>query len=1021
MRNKMLLIHFGLFASLGLNPTLVLAQQKCSSIYKTASSQRAPRDTQTAWKDSVEALNQINQMVYGRKNVIEALTSAILAKEFVWINGEPGGAKTLLSRIMFQSVLNSIPETDKRIFVLQFHKLISEGKIIGFQKFSSMMKEGKYEIETSTSLVGDQFLFLIADEAEKSNPAVLNALLGVLNERKAFLGSKVVDSILASGVFTSNKTTGEFIQGFFSDRPSGEALLDRMAIKIHIPNQQLSPKETVAMYNMVKNSKPVRLELPLMELNHLISKVEIPEEVMSKIVEISRDFDGYVTQKSDETRKAVRYGKADAEYFPANQFSNRSMRRLVQVLSAAFISRQLMEGVPFNQISLQIKSKDLALLATSALYVGPTKIQLKHYPLSKVENESVTLNPVSAESKMGIVINLAAEYSPYDNRLVLKDINNKTIFILSISGEKADSLKMVFADPEFKDYELDSESISKIFPLIKKVITDEKINLSMPQFEIDSAFVDALLQKGTIKSRTAKELESIKDDMQQFVDKLNQKLQIPAQNKVNPIKQIPARTTREIRQFNREIRQLPESERTERLYDWMSYEIRALKQRFFELDYSIEAHLTGLLSDNHLYVFGPPGGAKTALAEVLLKSELRYINAKEKALFIQKVLQNKKADDNFLKLVLEKLRTDSPKEFDRFLLQFHKLLPEGVLVGFPKIEAQLNDGIEQIETSTSLASEKFIFAILDEVDKANPQTVTALLSILNEREVFSGSRVIKTALRTAILTSNKMPSEFLESYNEDRSTGEAVMDRTPNKVYVSNKLSSEQSLTQFLMQLHKGISPNWKGLMAVSELKPILNKVEFPNEGMKILLANIHAQFLKARIAKEEESMKKFKMDPREYPNYYVSASGSASDRTFIKLLDQLKARTLVHQLMNGVAYKDLKTQVSMKEVSLFFEGLAYWGPQKIEPYYNAEGVIQFKVNSSLIDQLLQSGAVDSRTRYHLEAMIEEAKDFVSITNSSVHDFISQFQVEIAKFPDLFPGLFNDNSEFLARLQRTHN
>ncbi len=294
-----------------------------------------PGSIASAWSESVEALQTIQQRVYGRGQVIEALTAAILAKEFVWINGEPGGAKTYLSRLMFQAVLNSIPQKEKKMFVLQFHKLIAEGKITGFQKFSSMMKDGKYEIETESALVGDRFLFLIADEAEKSNPAVLNALLSVLNERKAFLGARVVEAALASGVFTSNKTTGEFIQGFLNDRPSGEALLDRMAIKIHIPNQQLNAKETVAMYDLVKNPNNARISLPLGQIESLITKVKVPDDLMAEIVAITREFDRYVTRKSDESRAAVRYGEAESEYFPANQFSNRSVRRLVQIFKAA--------------------------------------------------------------------------------------------------------------------------------------------------------------------------------------------------------------------------------------------------------------------------------------------------------------------------------------------------------------------------------------------------------------------------------------------------------------------------------------------------------------------------------------------------------------------------------------------------------------------------------------------------------------------------------------------------------------
>ena len=1029
--------HLYIFAALLISSSNAYAQNKCADIFLNHGSlhQEAPakelptartaaprsdakalsRPNSQAWQESVTALHQIDHAVYGRSQVIEALTTAMLAKEFVWINGEPGGAKTYLSRLMFQSALNSIPESDKKIFVLQFHKLISEGKISGFQKFSSMMKDGKYEIETSTSLVGDKFLYLIADEAEKSNPAVLNALLSVLNERKAFLGSKVVDSILSSGVFTSNKTTGEFIQGFFSDRPSGEALLDRMAIKIHIPNQQLSPEETIAMYDMVKNPQKMKITLPLGGLESLVAKIKIQDDMMAEIVSIARDFDRYVTSKADKSRADVRYGEAESEYFPANQFSNRSVRRMVQVFKSSLIARQLMQGVPFEKMRLTPQREDLVLLAKSALYIGPAHIGLKTYSLTEMKDGQITSGGVQIKSKYGAVASLQAKYSPFENQIKLVDGKGQTQFIFVFkNGEwSLDSKSKAFAD-----WSVDSSQVAGLTTKIQSVVRDNKIDFGKPQFEVDDS-VDRLLAKGTLKERTRKELESIKQDLTRFAEVLNQHFNKDraARQARSVEKLLPSRSEREIRAFRREMMTASQKERASKYYDWMGYEVKALKQRFVELDYSIEAHLTGLLSENHLYVFGPPGGAKTALAEVILKSEIKKINADEVDRFVQETIKTLGKDQNFLKVVLRKMRAQKPKQFDRFLLQFHKLLPEGVLVGFPKIEKQLNEGKEEIEVSTSLASQKFVFAILDEVDKANPQTITALLSILNEREVFAGNQVIKTALRTAILTSNKMPSEFLDSYNEDRSTGEAVMDRAANKVFVSNKISTDEALTQFLLNLEKGISPSWKGLLAVGELGPIVKEVDFESPAMKELVAKIHEKFLGLRIKKEEETRKAHLMDAREFPEYYVSAAGSASDRTFIKLMDQFRARFIVHQLMNGVTFKDLRTKIEMKDLGLFFEGLGYWAPQKIDSH-SKDGVITFSNDSHVIENLLGSGVLDSRVRFHVEMMLDEAKDFVQVLNSVVGDYDHDYKSEIARHTELFPSLL-ENSETAKPLQNT--
>ncbi len=251
-----------------------------------------------------------------------------------------------------------------------------------------------------------------------------------------------------------------------------------------------------------------------------------------------------------------------------------------------------------------------------------------------------------------------------------------------------------------------------------------------------------------------------------------------------------------------------------------------------------------------------------------------------------------------------------------------------------------------------------------------------------------------------------MPSEFLDSYNEDRPTGEAVLDRTPNKVYVSNKISSEEVLTEFLINLEKGISPSWQGLLAVHELEPIVKEVEFANPVLKEILALIHANFLALRFKKEKDTRKASQMDAREFPDYYVSATSSASDRTVNKLIDQLKARFVIHQMMNGVDFKDLRTTIEMKDLGLFFEGLGYWAPQKIDSIMQ-DGMPQFKNNSLVMESLIGSGVVDSRVKSHLEMMLEEARDYVSVLNEITSDFMQEYKKEITKYPELFPGSKN--------------
>lgn len=1013
-----------LLLALTAHTSTALAANKCESIFLRSAVAGSTinlnsKSAQTAWAESITALRQINEAVYGRAQVIEALATAILAKEFVWINGEPGAAKTFTSRMVFQAVLNSLPESDKKIFVLQFHKLIAEGKITGFPKFNKMMKEGKYEIETSSSLVGDKFLFLIADEAEKANPAVLNSLLSVLNERKAFLGSRVVESVLSSGVFTSNKTTGEFVENGSADPQSGAALLDRQAIKIHMPNQQVTSKETIAMYDMVKNPQKLKVSLPLMHLESLMEKIEISNEMMAELVEIERAVDRYTTDKANRSKEQVRYGEKESAYFPANQFSNRSVRRMAKILKASLIASQLSKGVSFEKMRLTLNRGDLALLAKSALYEGPARIKFKTFRASEISEGKIVKNGVKIESDLGIKAELQAEYSPYEGKLYLQSLDGRTQIVMNLVDKR---WVLESKSAEFEDYTVDEASMSALHKRLIAINSENKVVFSRPKYEVDSTVLDSLLAKGTVKERTQDELKSIKADLQQFADILNQQSdKNPGRHKFAEEKLLPARSEKEIRAFRREVMTLSEKERVGRYYDWMVYEVSALKQRFIELEHSIEAHLTGILSGNHLYVFGPPGGAKTALAEVIIKAELKKMNADQVDHFIKKVLSNKKIDKSFIRAVLERIRAEEgPIKFERFLLQFHTLIPEGVLIGFPKIEKQLNEGIEEIETTSSLANNKFVFAVLDEVDKASPSTSSSLLSILNEGEVFNGNQLIKTGLKTAILTSNKMPSEFLDGYGKDRTAGDALLDRAPNKVFVSNKISSEEELTKFLINLEKGISPNWKGLLAVGELKQLVEQVKFESKAVSEAVAEIQKNFMALRIKKEEDSRKANKIDSRANPDYYVAAASSSSDRTTIKVIDQLKARLIINQLMSGVPFKNLRTTIEMKDLNLLFEGLGYWSPQKITSHFNSDGTIEFTRDSKIIDTLLTSGIVDSRVAFHLKMMKDEADDFISVTNSVVREFMGEYKLQVTKYPDLFPMSLGekDSAGFADRLDR---
>jgi formylglycine-generating enzyme required for sulfatase activity len=47
--------------------------------------------------------------------------------------------------------------------------------------------------------------------------------------------------------------------------------------------------------------------------------------------------------------------------------------------------------------------------------------------------------------------------------------------------------------------------------------------------------------------------------------------------------------------------------------------------------------------------------------------------------------------------------------------------------------------------------------------------------------------------------------------------------------------------------------------------------------------------------------------------------------------------------------------------------------------------------------------------KFHLEMMLEEAKDYAQVLNSAVGDFMQEYKKEVTKYPDLFPSLLSDD------------
>jgi len=146
---------------------------------------------------------------------------------------------------------------------------------------------------------------------------------------------------------------------------------------------------------------------------------------------------------------------------------------------------------------------------------------------------------------------------------------------------------------------------------------------------------------------------------------------------------------------------------------------RELRELFIERDELVDGVLAAVLARQHVLLLGPPGTAKSMLARE----------------------------------VCRRLGGEGRGYFQWLLTKF--TTPEEIFG--PISLAALEQGRYERVTEGKLPEAHLAF--LDEVFKANSAILNSLLTILNERQLHQGTRVIDVPLQTLVAASNELPEE----------------------------------------------------------------------------------------------------------------------------------------------------------------------------------------------------------------------------------------------------------------------
>jgi MoxR-like ATPase len=159
----------------------------------------------------------LEQQFIGKDEVIRLMCIAVIAGEHCLLLGPPGTAKSALIRTLSRLL-------QARYFEYLLTRFTEPNEIFGPVDIAAF-REGTYRRNTAGMLPEAEIVFL--DEIFKSNSAILNALLTLLNERKFASGGQVIDCPVLSVFGASNEVPAD---------ESLNAIFDRFLLRVQSDN-----------------------------------------------------------------------------------------------------------------------------------------------------------------------------------------------------------------------------------------------------------------------------------------------------------------------------------------------------------------------------------------------------------------------------------------------------------------------------------------------------------------------------------------------------------------------------------------------------------------------------------------------------------------------------------------------------------------------------------------------------------------------------------------------------------------